>query len=212
MKRTLFAALVLVLFALFLPLSVKAQAPVATPQEAITGLLNRIGGEGAADRFAIVIDAALAQDGKDVFVIAAQDGKPCIKGNSQLSVATGINWYLNHYAHINLTWNNLTTDLSAVELPVPQGEERHESTAKYRYDFNTCTFSYSMAFWTWERWQQEIDWMALHGINAPLNLVGLDVVTRKFLRELGVSESDINAYIAGPGFIANQAMNPGPAM
>ncbi|MBQ5644542.1 MAG: alpha-N-acetylglucosaminidase, partial [Bacteroidaceae bacterium] len=86
-------------------------------------------------------------------------------------------------------------------------EEKHVSSAAYRYDFNTCTFSYSMAFWTWDRWQKEIDWMALHGINAPLNLVGLDVVTRKFLRELGVSESDINAYIAGPGFIAWFAMN-----
>ena len=207
MKRNLFAALMLVLLALFAPLAVEAQSPVATPQEAIAGLLNRIGGDGAADKFEIVIDEALAQDGKDVFVIAAKNGKPCIKGNSQLSVATGINWYLNHYAHINLTWNNLTTDLSKVELPVPTVEEVHACNTTYRYNFNTCTFSYSMAFWTWERWQQEIDWMALHGINAPLNLVGLDVVTRKFLRELGVSESDINAYIAGPGFIAWFAMN-----
>ncbi len=184
-----------------------AQVPVATAEEAITGLLNRIGGNGAADLFEIVIDASLAENGKDVFVITSQNGKPCIKGNTQLSVATGINWYLNHYAHINLTWNNLTTDLSQVTLPVPGGEEKHVCNAPYRYDFNTCTFSYSMAFWTWERWQQEIDWMALHGINSPLNLVGLDVVTRKFLRELGVSESDINAYIAGPGFIAWFAMN-----
>ena len=170
-------------------------------------MLNRIGGNGAADKFEIVIDASLAENGKDVFVITAQNGKPCIKGNTQLSVATGINWYLNHHAHINLTWNNLTTDLSKVTLPAPAGEEKHVCNAAYRYDFNTCTFSYSMAFWTWERWQQEIDWMALHGINAPLNLVGLDVVTRKFLRELGVSESDIDAYIAGPGFIAWFAMN-----
>ena len=184
-----------------------AQAPVATPTEAITGLLNRIGGDGAADKFEIVIDASLAENGKDVFVITSQNGKPCIKGNTQLSVATGINWYLNHYAHINLTWNNLTTDLSQVTLPLPGREEKHVSSAKYRYDFNTCTFSYSMAFWTWERWQQEIDWMALHGVNAPLNLVGLDVVTRKFLQELKVSDSDINAYIAGPGFIAWFAMN-----
>ena len=193
--------------ALFSIETATAQAPVATPEEAITGLLNRIGGNGAADKFEIVIDANLAENGKDVFVITAQNGKPCIKGNTQLSVATGINWYLNHYAHINLTWNNLTTDLSQVELPVPTQEEKHVSSAAYRYDFNTCTFSYSMAFWTWDRWQKEIDWMALHGINAPLNLVGLDVVTRKFLRELGVSESDINAYIAGPGFIAWFAMN-----
>ena len=184
-----------------------AQAPVATPAEAITGLLNRIGGNGAADLFEVVIDANLAENGKDVFVITSQNGKPCIKGNTQLSVATGINWYLNHYAHINLTWNNLTTDLSKVTLPVPGSEEKHVCNTTYRYNFNTCTFSYSMAFWTWERWQKEIDWMALHGINAPLNLVGLDVVTRKFLRELGVSENDINAYIAGPGFIAWFAMN-----
>ena len=204
-KRIL--TIVLLVVALFTALNVQAQAPVATPKEAITGLLNRIGGNGAADRFEIVIDASLAENGKDVFIITSQNGKPCIKGNNQLSVATGINWYLNHYAHINLTWNNLTTDLSKVTLPVPTTEEKHVSSAAYRYDFNTCTFSYSMAFWTWDRWQKEIDWMALHGINAPLNLVGLDVVTRKFLRELGVSENDINAYIAGPGFIAWFAMN-----
>ena len=144
-----------------------AQAPVATPEQAITGLLNRIGGDGAANKFEIVIDATLAENGKDVFVITSQNGKPCIKGNTQLSVATGINWYLNHHAHINLTWNNLTTDLSQVTLPVPTQEEKHVCNTTYRYNFNTCTFSYSMAFWTWERWQQEIDWMALHGINAP---------------------------------------------
>ena len=206
MKKSILA-IVLLIVALFTVPNAQAQAPVATPKDAVTGLLNRIGGNGAADKFEIVIDASLAEGGKDVFVITSQNGKPCIKGNTQLSVATGINWYLNHYAHINLTWNNLTTDLSAVTLPVPTTEEKHVCNTTYRYDFNTCTFSYSMAFWTWERWQQEIDWMALHGINAPLNLVGLDVVTRKFLRELGVSENDINAYIAGPGFIAWFAMN-----
>ena len=207
MRRNLFVTLILALLVVLMPQAVEAQTPVATPQEAIAGLLNRIGGNGAADKFEVVIDAGLAQNGKDVFVITSFNGKPCIKGNNQLAVATGINWYLNHYAHINLTWNNLTTDLSKVELPVPAGEEMHVCNTAYRYNFNTCTFSYSMAFWTWERWQQEIDWMALHGINAPLNLVGLDVVTRNFLRELGVSESDINAYIAGPGFIAWFAMN-----
>ena len=197
------------LVALFTTQVAVAQAPEATPEEAIEGLLTRIGGASAPGMFEIVIDASLAEaeDGKDVFVITAQNGKPCIMGNTQLSVATGINWYLNHYAHINLTWNNLTTDLSGVTLPPPASEEKHVCSADYRYNFNTCTFSYSMAFWTWDRWQKEIDWMALHGINAPLNLVGLEVVTRNFLEELGVSEADIDAYIAGPGFMAWFAMN-----
>jgi alpha-N-acetylglucosaminidase len=42
----------------------------------------------------------------------------------------------------------------------------------YRYYMNTCTFGYSTAFWSWERWQREIDWMALNGINTPLTAVG----------------------------------------
>ena len=205
MKKIFYSLLLLV--AMFFAQTLHAQAPVATPEKAIEGLLTRIGGSSAPGKFEIVIDESLAEGGKDVFIITEKGGKPCIKGNTQLSVATGINWYLNHYAHINLTWNNLTTDLSAVSLPVPSQEEKHVCNTTYRYDFNTCTFSYSMAFWTWERWQQEIDWMALHGINAPLNLVGLDVVTRLFLQELGVSEDDIDAYIAGPGFIAWFAMN-----
>ena len=213
MKKNLLLTLVLVFASLFttqvaMAEDVLTSAPEATPEAAIEGLLTRIGGASAPGLFEIVIDETLDDaNGKDVFVITAQNGKPCIKGNNQLSVATGINWYLNHYAHINLTWNNLTTDLSLVTLPLPGSEEVHECNTTYRYDFNTCTFSYSMAFWTWDRWQKEIDWMALHGINAPLNLVGLDVVTRNFLKELGMSDSDIAAYVAGPGFIAWFAMN-----
>ena len=111
MKKNFLLTMVLALLALFTVQTTNAQAPVDSPEQAITGLLNRIGGNGAADKFEIVIDASLAENGKDVFVITSQNGKPCIKGNTQLSVATGINCYLNHYAHINLTWNNLTTDL-----------------------------------------------------------------------------------------------------
>ena len=203
--RKVILTLVAIWASFFLPVS--AQAPVAAPQEAIDALLDRIGGTGASEKFVTVIDGAFAENGKDVFVITSQNGKPCIKGNNVLSVATGINWYLNHYAHVNLTWNNLRADFNKMDFPLPAAEEKHVCNTEYRYNFNTCTFSYSMAFWTWERWQKEIDWMALHGINAPLNLVGLDVVTRKFLQELGVAKSDIDKYIAGPGFIAWFAMN-----
>ena len=34
------------------------------------------------------------------------------------------------------------------------------------------TASYSSAFWDWRRWEREIDWMALHGVNLPLAFTG----------------------------------------
>ncbi len=175
---------------------------------AVTALLDRIGGDGAAGRFVTVLDETLARDGRETFVIAAQAGKPCIKGSSLLAITTGINWYLNHHARINLAWNNPTADLASATLPVPSREERRTCSADYRYYLNYCTFSYSMSTWTWERWQQEIDWMALHGINMPLQIVGLDVVWRNLLtRHYGYTTAEADRFIAGPCFQAWWGMN-----
>ncbi len=173
----------------------------------LNGMLERICGAGASDKFELVVDGSLAENGKDVFIISSSGSRPCIKGNSVLSVATGINWYLNHTARINLTWNRLNTDLSGTYLPLPQKEEKHVCSADYRYYLNYCTFSYSMAFWSWERWEKELDWMALHGINMPLMLVGMDVVWKNILTELGYSASEIADFVAGPGFQAWWLMN-----
>ena len=176
---------------------------------AVSALLNRIGGEGTADRFVTVLDESLAAtDGSDRFVITSDGGKPCIKGSSTLALTTGINWYLNHVAHINLAWNRLTTDLTSATLPLPAGEEAHQCSVPYRYYLNYCTFSYSMSTWTWERWQQEIDWMALHGINMPLQIVGLDAMWHNLLtKDLGYTDAEANKFIAGPCFQAWWGMN-----
>lgn len=186
------------------------QLHAATEQPtAVTSLLNRIGGEGTADRFLTVLDASLAtSSGQDVFVITSANGKPCIKGSTTLALTTGVNWYLNHVAHVNLAWNHLTTDLTSIALPLPEKEEKHTCSVPYRYYLNYCTFSYSMSTWTWERWQQEIDWMALHGINMPLQIVGLDVVWYNMLtKDLGYTEAEANKFIAGPCFQAWWGMN-----
>ena len=175
---------------------------------AVNQFLDRIGGKGTAERFSIEVDKKLSDNGKDVFILSSDGAKPSVKGSSVIAVTTGINWYLNHIAHVNLAWNNLTTDLSSVELPVPQGEERHVCSADYRYYLNYCTFSYSMSTWTWDRWQKEIDWMALHGINMPLQIVGLDVVWYNLLtKDLGYSNTEAGKFIAGPCFQAWWGMN-----
>ncbi len=64
-----------------------------------------------------------------------------------------------------------------------------------------------MAFWDWNRWQKEIDWMALHGINMPLAAVGTECVWRNMLLKLGYSEEEVGKFIAGPAFLAWWEMN-----
>lgn len=167
----------------------------------ITGLLERID-KGASRKF--VIERLKGE--RDFFELDQKGNKVVVRGNNYVSIATGINWYLKYYAGINLSWNGMQADLPEVLPPVLK-KERHETDLKLRYDFNYCTFSYSMAFWDWKRWEQEIDWMALHGINLPLAMVGTDVVWKNVLEELGYTREEINAFIAGPGFQAWWLMN-----
>ena len=129
-----------------------------------------------------------------------------IRGNSWVNIAVGVNWYLKYHAGIHIAWNNMMVKLPAVLPAVPQ-KERHETDLKYRYDFNYCTYSYTMAFWDWDRWEKEIDWMALHGINLPLAVVGADVVWYNVLTKLGYTKDEINEFIAGPAFQGWWLMN-----
>ena len=191
---------------------------------AVVALVGRIGGADVADRFKFVLDPSLNSK-QEVFVLGSEDGKILVKGTTISAITTGLGWYLNHIAHINIAWNSLNEKTVAVKnesapyadlsnLPLPTVEETHASDAKYRYYLNTCAFGYSMTSWTWTRWQQEIDWMALHGINMPLQLVGMEEVWRKFLtmeeggtRKYGYTDAEAKAFVAGPAFIAWWAMN-----
>ncbi|MDR1527438.1 MAG: alpha-N-acetylglucosaminidase, partial [Dysgonamonadaceae bacterium] len=159
----------------------------ATP---IDDLLDRIGGAGTSAR---IITEVIPAFGDDNFTITSENGKPKISGNSYLSVATGIHRYLKYHAGVMLSWNCLSADLSGVTFPVPSVAETHSTNLPYRYYLNYCTYSYSMPFWDWERWQQEIDWMALHGINMPLAVVGTDVVWKNVLTKyLGYTPAEAN--------------------
>lgn len=170
----------------------------ATP---IEGLLERID-KGASRK---IMTETVSGDA-DFFEITSRDGKPLVRGNNYVSIASGINWYLKYSVGVHLTWNSMHATLPAT-LPLVQGVERHTTDIKQRYYLNYCTLSYSMAFWDWKRWEQELDWMALHGINLCLDIVGTDVVWRNVLLKLGYSKDEANQFIAGPGFQAWWLMN-----
>jgi alpha-N-acetylglucosaminidase len=190
---------------LCLSLLLASNVALATPAD---DLLDRIGGVGASRRIITAMAPHPSGAQGDYFTIAAEDGKPKITGNSYLSIATGIGWYLKYHAGICISWNQLTTDLVHAALPLPSATQTQRTRLKYRYYLNYCTHSYSMAFWSWERWQQELDWMALHGINMPLALTGTEVVWRNVLvNSYGYSKAEANDFVAGAAYQAWFLMN-----
>lgn len=164
-------------------------------------LLERID-PGASKKFIIQVK----KGSSDFFELDQKGDKVVIRGNSYVNIATGLNWYLKYYAGIHLSWNGMTAELPE-SLPKVSTPVRKETNLSLRYDFNYCTYSYTMAFWDWERWEKEIDWMALHGINLPLAVVGQECVWKNMLEKLGYTKEEINKFIAGPAFLAWWAMN-----
>ena len=167
----------------------------------VDGLLERIC-PGASHKFII----QLQKGGNDFFELDQKGNKVVIRGNNYVNIATGLNWYLKYYAGIHLSWNGMTAQLPE-SLPKVDTPLRKETNLSLRYDFNYCTYSYTMAFWDWNRWEKEIDWMALHGINLPLAAVGQECVWKNMLAKLGYTKEEINKFIAGPAFLAWWAMN-----
>ena len=213
MLRYIFSALLL-MFTALLPL--KAERNPAS----VVALAERIGGPGTAEKFIFDLEP-LRGVSEETFSIGKEGGKVVIKGNSLSALTTGLGWFLNRYLNVNISWNSLNegkpgqpyADLPAIDRIKVDGESR-SCDAKYRYYLNYCTFGYSMTSWTWDRWQREIDWMALHGINMPLQIVGLEEVWRMFLtleengkRKYNYTDEEAKAFVPGPAFTAWWGMN-----
>lgn len=139
------------------------------------------------------------EDGKDVFELEQEGNKVVLRGNNGVSVASALNHYLKHYAHCDYSWNASNMDFPDPVPTVPE-KVRKVTPYKYRHYFNYCTFNYTASWWDWERWQFEIDYMALNGINMPLAMTGQNAVWDRVYRKLGFGDEDMDRFFTGPAY------------
>ncbi len=152
---------------------------------------------GNAQKF--IVQPLPAADAKDVFEVEGTKGKIILRGNNGVAVASALYYYLTEYAHCQVTWNGTNLNLP-VSLPMPAKRIRKATPYQYRYYLNYCTYSYSMSWWDWKRWEKEIDWMALHGINMPLAITGQEYVWDKVYKSMGFSNKDMQDFFTGPAY------------
>ena len=148
----------------------------------------------------VVFKEIVAQEGKDVFELQTKEGKLVVAGNNGISMASGLHWYLKHYCNCQISLRARQMNLPDT-LPEIAEHVRITSPYKYRYYFNYCCFSYTLAWWHWDDWERMIDLMALYGINAPLSVTGQEGVWRNTGKRLGLSEEQMQDFYVGPGFL-----------
>ncbi len=178
--------------------------------EAANGVVERLIGERAKE-----FDLGLSQpySEHDTYVVFARDGKVTVRGTTGVAICRGVYDYLKNACGCLVTWDGDQLNLPARFPDYPRTEVRCPN--QYRHYFNVCTFGYTMAFWDWNRWQREIDWMALHGINMPLSMTGQEKVWQTVWKSYGVKDIDIRSFFGGPAFLpwhwmGNQDGNAGP--
>ena len=131
------------------------------------------------------------EDGKDWFSLYGENGRIVLEGNNGISVASAFKAWLEDCCHCQVSWcgDNLALPES---LPIPTEKVTRVSPYKYRYYLNYCTFNYTMSWWQETRWQKEIDFMAMNGINAPLAVTGQSSVWQRVYNRLGLSTEAVS--------------------
>jgi len=167
-------------------------------KSATTALIQRI----VKDKVTwFTIEEIPQENGKDVFEVESRNGKIVLRGSNGLSVASALNYFLKNVCFCDIGWNGTNLKLPAA-VPVIASKIHKTTPYTYRYYLNYCTFQYSMSWWDWDRWQKEIDWMALNGINMPLALTGEEAIWQKVYKNMGFTDKDLASFFSGPAYFS----------
>jgi alpha-N-acetylglucosaminidase len=137
----------------------------------------------------------------DEFELKTTGGRLVILATDSNAAAAGLGWYLKYFCHRSMS--HVGDNLSPPSSLPPLGQPvRIRSNARYRYALNSCTYNYTMSFYSWSDWEHELDWMALSGVNLMLVANGEEAVWGNTLRRLGYTDAEIARFIPGPAYTA----------
>ena len=137
-----------------------------------------------------------AVDGRERFRLSSAHGHIEVEGSTPSALLFGVNWYLKYVARVQISPNGDRVGRAA--FPLPRAVIERSTPYAYRLALNENVDGYSAPYWSWPRWQREIDVLALSGINAVLVERGTDSVLYRTFRDLGYSDAAIRRWIAAP--------------
>ena len=179
---------------LCLVLTVQASARASFDVKPAQNVLGRLLGDRATQ---FELSAMQLRGGRERFRISTANGRIKVEGTTPSSLLSGVNWYLKYIAHVAISTNGSRLGSSRA-WPLPAAAIERETPYAYRYALNQNIDGYTAPYWSWARWQHEIDILALSGINAMLVERGMDTVLYKTFRDVGYSDAQIRRWIAQP--------------
>ena len=172
-----------------------ATAPELSPEEqAARDVISRTLGRTPKN-----LNLHIVKEDGEYFTTEVTGGVLNITASSPTAACRGFyEWAGEHHLGMS-TWavNNL-------RLPRRLHDEAARTvncSVPWRFFYNTCTFGYTTPYWNWEKWEKELDRMALHGVNLVLSPTGFEAIFARVWRKLGLTEEEIDAYFTGPAYL-----------
>ena len=157
-------------------------------------LIARVIGETNIDKFEFTLDTSWHQS----YSVTVSDNKVHITASTQVALCRGAYDYLSNACNSIVSWSG-----NNINIPeeLPEYTKNVQSPYKYHYYFNVVTHGYTTAYWDWSRWEKEIDWMAVHGLNMPLIPGAHEAILYRVFKKIGLSDEEIQNYFTGPAYL-----------
>ena len=168
---------------------------ITKEEKAAKNVLTRIMGEKKANLFSLQYVKDESSNYK--YTVKTEKGKIAVTGNSPVALSRGAYDYLRNACNSIISWSGNNISIPA---KLPEYNTAVTSPYKYHYYFNVVTHGYTMPYWDFQRWEKELDWMAVHGIDMPLMSGAYEAILYRVFEKLGLTESEINSFFTGPAY------------
>jgi alpha-N-acetylglucosaminidase len=134
----------------------------------------------------------------DGFRISGNRGDIHVQAATVSTLLFGVNWYLKYVVLMDVSTNGSQLGHAGDVLPAVNPTIIRPALYSFRYALNENTDGYTTPYWDFDRWQHEIDILALSGFNAILIQRGNDLAVYQAFRDVGYSDSEIRQWITAP--------------
>jgi len=167
---------------------------------AARGVLVRTLGKEMAAR----IELRIAPGAEEGYRYCAEGGTLRVEGTSTIALCRGVYDYLRDRHLGTVGWAGPRLRLPSAWPDAP--ETTGSSPFAIRHCYNAVTSGYTTPYWGWERWERELDWMAMHGYNMIMASVATEAIGIRVWKNLGLTDAEIAEFYTGPAHLPWQRM------
>lgn len=149
-----------------------------------------------ADRF--VLQSIEKQNGRDLYEIEAENGSVILRASSDSAFAAGYYRYLRDFCDMDLSPCGNTEVYAAGEPRLPKKKIVQHLRYGLRLAMDYDVYAHDAYAWDWDRWERELDFLAMQGVNAAYMPVGQEAVWYYAALDMEIKREDAMVYLSNP--------------